>query len=124
MRRFHDVIAAQRVAMTLEGERVGSAEKLIVHEFSADAVSVDAAVAPIGGNVHARSAEISIPELRRPQRGYPHAECAPEDQRYFVRRPHNEVDPAVRIGDRLDGRVGDERLRAENAFRLRATELV
>src|SRR5262245_61900046 len=118
------VISERRLVRAC-GQRVWPAEQLIVDEHAAVAVAIRTAIAPVGRSVNALSVDVRVADPDEAERWRPWADCAAENERYFVRRPH--IDGHVvtgGVGDYTDRRVRYERLRAENAFRLGAPQLV
>ena len=107
---------SQRISVGLRAERVRLAEHLVVDEAPAECVAKRAAVSPIPGDVQPLAVEVGVPDAKESNERMPGADRGIEHQRDFVARLDEQRDAAGRVGNRAHRRLGDERLRAQNAL--------
>src|SRR4051812_15712748 len=123
MTGFRRPVAAELAARTLDAQLIRPAQKLVVDDFSSVDVPEALSVLPRPLRVNCTAEEIVFAEEERAEMWLGRGDPRSGDERDFVHRRYAQDHSAVPIGIRQYARIGDERLRAQNALRLRAPHL-
>src|SRR5512132_3196071 len=113
-------VAAELPPSSLSTKLVGSSEELVVDDLRGVDIAEWVACFPLSFGVNAAADDVVFAERERVEIGRLCLDSHAEDKQDFVHRGHVENDPAGAIGVGENRRIGDERLRAENALGFRA----
>src|ERR1051325_2898088 len=113
---FGEPSVAQRFLLRLEIGRVRMAEQLLMLQLQPVRIAVAPTVSPETRGVRRGAVDVRVPELERSHRWYGRDDRAAENERDFVGGVNGDHDAARRARPRLDVRIGEEVLRAQNAL--------
>jgi len=118
MAGFHLPVAAKLPTSPFYAELVGSAKKLVIHQLARIDITEAPSLLPLAFRVNATTKEIVLAEQERSEMRLGGSHADTEDQRDFVDGRDAQCHATVPVRVRQHRSVGNEWLRAQNAFRL------